>query len=323
MCTHRHISAPGGAKKDPPGNWIKTYICVKEHIRSFVEGINMEIDVITDDHMHIDPLKGLGIEAAKRFKRAGGTCLFLVNKMSRDFGISVKSSNDFNVVFDRTISLKEKIIKETGLKVFAVIGVHPAEFVFLCNRFGTEEGLEISFRATEIASKKIEDGDATALGEMGRPHFEVEESTVKAANRLLMHGFKVAKELGCAIQLHTESSSEHLFKDLSKMAGEAGLPPGKVVKHFSGPQVEVAEKFGIMPSVLSSDENLRVAISESDRFLLESDYIDDKSRPGAVLGPKTVPRVTKKLLEEEVLSLDAAARIHKDNVERTYGVELG
>jgi TatD-related deoxyribonuclease len=280
------------------------------------------IEVITDDHMHIDPLNGLGIEATKRFKRAGGTCLFLVNKMSKDFGILIKDSSSFNVLFDKTIALKEKIIKETGLKVFTVVGVHPAEFVFLCNRFGTEKALELSFEATEMASKKIEDGDATALGEMGRPHFEAEETILKASNQLLLFGLKTAKELGCAIQLHTESSSEHLFKDLSEMAEKAGLPSSKIVKHFCGPQVEVAEKFRIMPSILSSNENLRAAISEGNRFLLESDYIDDKTRPGAVLGPKTVPRITKKLLEEEIITLEDVAKIHKDNVEKTYGVEL-
>ncbi|MFQ5800688.1 MAG: TatD family hydrolase, partial [Candidatus Hydrothermarchaeales archaeon] len=59
------------------------------------------------------------------------------------------------------------------------------------------------------------------------------------------------------------------------------------------------------------------------RFLLESDYIDDRRRPGAVLGPKTVPKTTLKLIEEGLLSSEDAARIHQDNVERVYGVEIG
>ncbi|RLF97902.1 metal-dependent hydrolase, partial [Thermococci archaeon] len=40
--------------------------------------------IITDNHMHLDP-KGLGIEAAKKFLRAGGTHLFIVYKYAKDY----------------------------------------------------------------------------------------------------------------------------------------------------------------------------------------------------------------------------------------------
>jgi TatD-related deoxyribonuclease len=35
-------------------------------------------------------------------------------------------------------------------------------------------------------------------------------------------------------------------------------------------------------------------------FFLETDYMDDPRRPGAVLGPKTVPKRTQQLLEAGV-----------------------
>src|SRR3990172_5744857 len=188
----------------------------------------MKIDAITDDHMHIDPVNGLGVEAAKRFKRAGGTCFFLVNKMSIDVGVTISDAGGFGEVFDRTISLKDIIARETGLEVFAVIGVHPAEFNRMCKVFGIEKALEIAMEATDMAGGKVSDGDATALGEMGRPHFEVDGSALEAANQLLRHGMVVAREADCAIQLHTESSSEQLFEELSTMAKKAGLKPEKV-----------------------------------------------------------------------------------------------
>ena len=43
---------------------------------------------ITDDHIHIDPANGRGIEAAKDFRRSGGTHIFLVSKPSWSFGSS-------------------------------------------------------------------------------------------------------------------------------------------------------------------------------------------------------------------------------------------
>ena len=52
--------------------------------------------------------------------------------------------------------------------------------------------------------------------------------------------------------------------------------------------------------------------------MLETDYMDDPKRPGAVLGPKTVPKRTRQLLEagldEEVLY-----NTHVDLPERIYG----
>jgi TatD-related deoxyribonuclease len=34
---------------------------------------------ITDDHMHLNPLRGRGIEAIKEFRNAGGTHVFIVS----------------------------------------------------------------------------------------------------------------------------------------------------------------------------------------------------------------------------------------------------
>ena len=43
---------------------------------------------VTDDHIHIDPKNGRGLEAAKDFFRAGGTHLFLVSKPSWSLGVA-------------------------------------------------------------------------------------------------------------------------------------------------------------------------------------------------------------------------------------------
>ena len=58
--------------------------------------------------------------------------------------------------------------------------------------------------------------------------------------------------------------------------------------------------------------------SSSHGFMLETDYMDDPKRPGAVLGPKTVPKRTRQLLaaglDEEILY-----NCHRDLPERIYG----
>jgi TatD-related deoxyribonuclease len=77
-----------------------------------------------------------------------------------------------------------------------------------------------------------------------------------------------------------------------------------------------------MPSVLASKKNIVEAVRKGDRFMMETDYIDDPRRPGAVLGPKTVPKLTKALLDVGVMTIEQAIQIHKENPEKTYSIDL-
>ena len=77
-----------------------------------------------------------------------------------------------------------------------------------------------------------------------------------------------------------------------------------------------------MPSDLASKKNIIGALNKYTRFLMETDYIGDPKRPGAVLGPKTVPKLTKKLLDDGIMSEDQAYHIHVFNNESTYAIEL-
>jgi TatD-related deoxyribonuclease len=55
---------------------------------------------------------------------------------------------------------------------------------------------------------------------------------------------------------------------------------------------------------------------------MESDYMDENSRPGAVIGPKSVPRYTNKLLEQGTITEDDCFFIHAHTVEKVYGVPI-
>lgn len=276
---------------------------------------------ITDNHMHIDPLNGMGIEAAKRFKRAGGTHLFMVNKMSKDLGVKIVKGEDFKEVFERTIRIAEEIRSTVGLGVYVVIGIHPAEYVHLCEELGISKALEIGCDALEVAREIIGAGSAVALGEIGRPHYPVEEAIMRSCMQLLSRAMVLARDHGFPIQLHTEGASPELYDELKKTALKAGYPLKGLIKHFSGgDSVALAEKMGFVPSVLATRKNLDKIDGKS--FLMESDYIDDLRRPGAVTGPKSVPRQTIRMIEDGKWSHEQAIKTHKDLVEETYGLEL-
>jgi TatD-related deoxyribonuclease len=124
----------------------------------------------------------------------------------------------------------------------------------------------------------------------------------------------------CALQLHTESEPG-TFESLSAIAKEQKLPPWRTIKHFSPPAVRECEPLNIFPSVIAGKGALEQALAEGTRFMMETDYIDDPERPGAVLGPKTVPRKTKEAIRNGVPE-EAFFKIHKENPEKCYGVRI-
>lgn len=167
----------------------------------------------------------------------------------------------------------------------------------------------------------FKEGEIIAIGEIGRAHFPVEADKQEACNEVLRYGMKVAKEVGCPVVLHTEPPTPAICEELARFADSAGLPREKVVKHFSGPIVRQEDNHGLMPSVLSREENVIKAVRQGSRFFMETDYLDDPRRPGAVLSPATVPKRTKALIERGIMSEEAARAVHEEWPRRVYGIE--
>ncbi len=270
--------------------------------------------IVTDDHMHI--YNNLRLKAIEQFKNAGGTHVFLVNLLSKHYGVRIRRAEDFLKIFETHIRLVEKANKI--VKAFAVIGIHPAEITIL-NNFKPREAAEIMKRGLEIAGKLVEEGKAVAL-KSGRPHYNVSKEIWDLSNEVMLHSFEIAKDVGCAVQIHTESYSYDAIKEIAEIADKAGIKRDKVVKHFSPPKIKEFEEIGIFPSVICLDNYAIEAAKQGSRFMLETDYIDDKNRPGAVLGPKTVPRKVREL--KDLFGEDLVYRVCVENVERVYGVEI-
>jgi len=272
---------------------------------------------ITDNHMHID-LRSRGLEAVKEFKNAGGTHIILVSKPSWSLGATVKKPEDYYSVFDETVEIASKI-KEIGVGAFPVLGVHPAEISKLTEYMELQEAARIMKRGLEIASGYVEKGLAVGI-KSGRPHYPVNPEIWAASNEIMEYAFSLGKEQDCAVQLHTESVGEPELQDIAERARRAGIKMHRVVKHYSPPLVNVCEELGIFPGVICVKGAIEQALEEGTRFMMETDYIDDPDRPGAVLGPKTIPKRTLKLMEtygEEPFWI-----IHKDNPEKVYDIEI-
>ncbi len=267
---------------------------------------------VLDDHLHLDPVNGRGAEAASEFADAGGTHLLVLNKPSWSYGVEVKDGDDFRVGYDHTVSVTAEASGRLPGSAWPVLGVHPALISQLLNRgYDPDGAAELMVAGLETAAEYV-DGDRALCLKSGRPHYDVEDAVWDASNRVMCRAFELGAELNCPVQLHTEAGES--FQDIVEWARKAGMDPGNVVKHYAGGRCE-----GPTPSVLADREELRRAAETGQPFMMETDFIDDPERPGAVLGPRTVPKRTRWLREEGYD--DALERAHVETPRQVYGID--
>ena len=279
---------------------------------------------VWDNHFHLDPA-GKGLEAVKEFQRAGGTHLMLVHKPyhEADGPRANRTVADHERQMRTTLRLAETA-RETGVKVFVALAPHPAEFTKLLEAgVPMEEAAQVYRGALEVAQRFVREGEAVAMGEVGRPHWRpVPDDVMEKANDLMTYAFALARDAGCAVQIHAETATPESFADLRRFVDKAGLSPEKTVKHYSTPIVDTDVNHGLWPSVLIGKGSAEEAAKAGTRFLMETDYMDDPRYPGAVLGPKTVPRRTHELVQKGLLSEEQAWVVHAENPRRVYGIDV-
>ena len=267
---------------------------------------------ILDNHLHLDPVNGRGVAAAEEFASVGGTHLLVLNKPSWSLVDGVGDEAAFRETFKITCNVAARADDCLPGQAWPVLGVHPALVSRLVEQgYTPEDAGDLMQTGLDIAAEFVADGPALAL-KSGRPHYDVPDAVWAASNAVMQHAFELGGKLDCVVQLHTEGGDE--FEQVASWATERGLPRERVVKHYASGPVK-----GPVPSVISDREDLQAAAESGDPFLMETDFIDDPERPGAVLGPKTVPRRVRWLREEGYD--DAVRTAHVETPARVYGID--
>jgi TatD-related deoxyribonuclease len=271
-----------------------------------------------DNHLHLRR-DGRFLDAVREFQHAGGTHFILCQYPMPEIVLQQKS---YQTCYQETLRMAEEIRAETKVGVFVVVGPYPVDLLPLQEKFGRQTALAIMKKGMEEAANLCREQKCIAIGEIGRPHFPVDPQIIQDSNELLMYGMQQAKEVGVPVVLHTETSTPSQCQEFVNIGKKIGLHPENIVKHFAPPLITAEENFGLMPSVLATRRNIITALQKGLRFLMETDYIDDLRRPGAVLAPKTVPKLTKNLLQEKLLTESQAQVIHVENPQQTYHITL-
>jgi TatD-related deoxyribonuclease len=257
---------------------------------------------VVDHHCHLSP-GGEGVEAARRFRREGGSHLFLTTHNWNH--VPLRSVDDYRGQFESIEALGRRIQAETPVGISLVVAPYPVDLVTMSGALGLADAVEVQLRALDLAGTWVREHRAVALGEVGWPHFPVSEDLTTAAQRVFQHALEVARDVGCPAVVHCEDLDAEGYRALSDRARAVGLPPERVVKHYARTYVPASERSGIVPSFLARKETVAAALNDNGPWFLETDFLDDPRRPGAVLDIATVPR-----------RASAVARDHPDQVER-------
>ncbi len=274
--------------------------------------------IFFDNHLHLRR-EGRFLDAVREFQQAGGTHIVLSHYPMPGLVLKEKS---YQLCYQHTLQMAEEIRAATRIGVFVVVGPYPVDILPLQEKFGRQMAIELMKNGMDKAAVLCKEQKCIAIGEIGRPHFPIDEQILQDSNDLMIYGMQKAKDVGVPVVLHTESTTPHQCKELVEFGRKVGLSSEKIVKHFAPPLITPDENHGLMPSVLASKKNIIEALRKGTRFFMETDYIDDLRRPGAVLGPKTVPKLTKNLLAEGIMTEQQAHKIHVENPQHIYNITL-
>ncbi len=271
---------------------------------------------VVDHHCHLSP-SGEGVAAARRFKAAGGTHLFLATQNYTPARVPLRL-DDYRAQFDLTESLAHRITEETGVVVYPVVAPYPIDLVHAEPALGLAGAISLYRAALELAAREVEEHRAVALGEVGRPHFAVPPPVAEACEESFRYALELARDAGCPAIVHSEDLDPDGYRRLAGLAAQAGLPLHKLVKHYARSVLSVDERTGVVPSYLARRDTARSSLDHPGPWFWETDFLDDPARPGAVLDIATVPRRAEALCGDAE-SLDRLRVPFVESVERVYG----
>jgi TatD-related deoxyribonuclease len=271
---------------------------------------------VVDHHCHLSP-KGDGVRAVERFRAAGGTHLFLATQ-NYEGGVPL-SIESYARQFETTWLMAQKAHEEVGVRVFPVLAPYPIDLVEASANLGIPAALDLHRSALDLAGRWVREKKAVALGEVGRPHFAIPQALASAVEEAFRHSLEVARDSDCPVVVHSPDLTPDGFRELAARAEDAGLRPERVVKHYARSRLAPGSGGGVVPSYLARRELVRDVSNDPGPWFLETDYLDDLKRPGAVLDLATVPRRATAIAEDPNRDADRLWVPFVESVERVYG----
>jgi TatD-related deoxyribonuclease len=272
---------------------------------------------VVDHHCHLSP-NGEGVAAARRFRSSGGTHLFLTTQ-SYTSGPIVRRDT-YEAQFETTERLASEIRTATGVAVYVVVAPYPVDLVPAAEAIGIPAAVELQHAALDLAGRWVREGRAVALGEVGRPHFALSPELSEAVEDVFRYALGVARDAGCPAVVHSEHLDGPGILALGHLAASEGFPLGKLVKHYQRTLVPPEFRTGAVPSYLARRELCAETLGEEGPWFWETDFLDDRTRPGAVLDLETIPRRARAVAEKTPELVERLRIPFVTSIEQVYGI---
>jgi TatD-related deoxyribonuclease len=242
---------------------------------------------VVDHHCHLSPA-GEGVDAARRFRAAGGTHLFLA---TQNYQSTVpRTLREYEEQFATTETLARHVREGAGVEVYLVVAPYPVDLVQLAPDVGLEQARAVQMAALDCAGRWVRERRAVALGEVGRPHFPTSPEITEATDAVFLHALDVAHDVDCPVVMHSADLDEEGYRRVAAEADRAGVRRERVVKHYARSRLPTALRSSVTPSYLARRDLVGTLWEDPGPWFLETDFLDDPRRPGAVLDLATVPR---------------------------------
>ncbi len=271
---------------------------------------------VVDHHCHLAP-GGEGVRAAERFRSAGGTHLFLTTQNYLP-GIP-RTTEAYRRQFETTVELGRRIREETGVVVYPVVAPYPVDLLDQVPALGFERAVTLHREALDAAASLVRERRAVGLGEVGRPHFVVPEEVGRAVETVFRAALEAARDADCPAVVHCADLDRAGYAELAERARDAGLADGRLVKHYARSRAAPEDRGPVAPSYLARRELVRDVLGDPAPWFLETDFLDDPSRPGAVLDLTTIPRRAAALVAADPAAAERLRGPFVESIGRVYG----
>jgi TatD-related deoxyribonuclease len=272
---------------------------------------------VVDHHCHLSP-NGEGVAAARRFRSAGGTHLFLTTQSYSPGPIVDRAT--YEAQFATTEKLAADIRSSTGVVAYVVVAPYPVDLLRAAEAIGLPAATELHRSALDLAGHLVEEGRAVAIGEVGRPHFAVGPELAAASEEVFRYALGVARDAGCPAVVHSEHLDGPGILELARLAASEGFPLGKLVKHYQTTLVAPEFRSGVVPSYVARREICAESLPSEGPWFWETDFLDDPARPGAVLDIETVPRRARNVADRFPADIERLRVPFERSVEQVYGL---
>ncbi|MEM4490321.1 MAG: TatD family hydrolase [Desulfurococcaceae archaeon] len=276
----------------------------------------------SDVHLHVNPVRGLGAEkVAKKFKSKGGWFISIISLPPYHYGFTDMSVESYRKSLD-LITREAMKAKTYGLEVVKFLGFHPAE-IDNYYKLGvrSDKLLKLVDEVFELMESALRDNLIDGIGEVGRQHYGTSPERFVFSESVMIRALMLARDYNVPIQLHLEQGGLATAYSIKLIAGTLGISTEKTIIHHANLETAIwSDSYGVVFTAPIRYFDERYASNKWRYCMIESDYIDDPSRPGASAYPWEIPDTINKFIEKNVLTEEQAYKILVDNVVKTFGV---